>query len=848
MLEVGEGTAKASPADAEEQSGEDHRLLCALRQLHARLAAAQPAFTEEDIILMAYPSPGGSPTHSPRERDAEGEQDDAPWSLGAEAPGGRRTAKTSAGIGGAASSSPLDGAAPSRSMAVDRETQLTSREFLAAVRNLDAKAIPRNKKAALDALRLLCDGYALTWRDTRHLPSTTLTDPVGSSRSMATSTRDLGTRGNNASFLPTERRPSFASSSSFRVPAYSPPKSLVQLMGRCMESLLVYVNESPSLRTMVTSNVTLLRLLCFVGAESRKLESSCSDKGWRDVDAELSGLMSHWQSFSVTLPLLLALRECYLLEFLLDAALPPTVCSAKYDGIAEVLHEKKRRLMTEMMSSRNGFGAMTKGLPLRSLAAFVSMSVFAEPKLRARVLDRMTGEGLLRTLRSELTGALADSVSLMKTGDGTPSSPTTSRSPSRKTGEAASFSQPELKRAHLDKKPLTGAQDSPLRRLSYCMDILECLTAPNLARDSTCATPVRGVVRATAWASQLEDVRAICACLLRLSALLEGGTQFSSLRPLQDQLMECVCQIASYSAVLYGVVVEALDDTLGERGRGRATGQRDGAAPLLPLLVELLRLKQHAEANGRCVGRWFTWLTECLVPQAFDVPVLTCSRARNGRSWPNGARRKSSTARRDAPILARNLRRDEIQSLSPYFRFATRLVLETTWRYGAEPFLARIALLAYNVLLTQARRPNLVFGQASACYDAVAPLLETSQGVLPGVPPGESASVPRDSFATPTRPGCGTPGSPSLLRGKRGRSVSGGATEAEDEVFVASPSQSPLFLESYSPSALEAEKGRDSDGGSRGDGSPACSLTAPSWRQRLSLSVFLAVFGACLSK
>ncbi|RNF10565.1 hypothetical protein TraAM80_01491 [Trypanosoma rangeli] len=841
MIEAWKGIGKNSPTDAEEQNDEDHYLLSALRQLHAKLVAAQPAFTEEDVIVMAYPSPSGSPTHSPREQDADGEQDDFSWNAGTETPGRQRPVTTGTDNSNAVSSSPVEGAASSKITAVDKDKQLTSREFLAMVRNFDAKSLLRTRKAALDALRLLCDGYALTWRDTRHLPNTTLVSSAGSSRSAATATRDLATCG-HASELPVVRRPSFALSSSFRVPMHSPSKRLVQLMGRCAESLLVYANESPSLRTMTTSNVTLLQLLCFVCSESRKLESLSSDRGWRNIDAELNELVSHWQSFSLTLPLLLALRECYLLEFLLDAALPPTVCSAKYDGIAAVLHEKKRRLMTEMMSSRTGFGAMTKGLPLRSLAAFVSMSVFAEPKLRARVLDRMTGEGLLQTLRSELTQAVADSMRLMTSEDAAPSSPTKLHSPLRSTGEDAYFLQSELKRVRGEKTPLTVVQDSPLRRLGYCLEVLGCLTEPNFARESTCPTTVRGVVRATAWASQLEDVQAICTCLLHLSALLEGGTPFSSLRPLQEQVMECVCQISSYSAVLYGVVVETLDDALSERGRGRASGQRDTTAPLLPLLVELLRLKQHADANSSSVGRWFTWLTECLVPQAFDVPLLTCNRTGNGRLWSRGARRRASTSRRDAPVLARNLRREEIHSLSPYFRFATRLVLETTWRHGAEPFLARIALLAYNVVLTQARRPNLVFGQASACYDAVAPLLETSYGVLPG----ESALISSDLFGTPTRSSGKSPGRSSQLGGKRSRSMSGGATGADDEVFVASPSQSPLFLEAYSPSALEAERDRDSDGGSRDDGSPSCGLTAPLWRQRLSLSVFLASSGACL--
>ncbi|KAF8301604.1 hypothetical protein TcYC6_0050340 [Trypanosoma cruzi] len=842
MFELWDKFGKRNIAETEEKNGDDCYLFSALRRLHAKLLAAQPEFTEEDVIIIAYPSPGGSPTHSPstspRDRDADCEQDDSSWNAGGEKSSKSSTPKRGTGNGNVALTPPGQGSTSSKVTAIGTGKELTSRDFLALVRNFDEKALLRNRKAASDALNLLSDAYALTWRDKRYFTSATLMTSVGSSRLMAASARELGGRG-NSSVLSTVRRPLFAPLSSFRAPTHKPPQNLVLLMGKCVESLLVYANESLSLRTMISSNVTLLRLLCFVCGESRKLESSSFGSGWRDIDEELNELVSHWQLFSVSLPLLVALQECYLLEFLLDAALPPTVCSSKYDGIALVLHEKKRRLMTEMMSSRTGFGSMTRGLPLISLAAIVSMSIFAEPKLRARVLDRMTGEGLLQTIRDELESTVNNFKRLL-TGESDGQSPrAASCSPSKRSGGFFSFFQPKAKRVRREEKMLTGMQDSPLRRLGSCLEILQNLTAPNLAQEAAPATTMKGVVRATAWASQIEDVREICTSLLNLSSIMAGSdTPFSFLRPLQEQVMECVRQIASYSAVLYGVVVETVDSALSEYARERTNGQRDSTAPLLPLLVELLCLKQHAEANGECVGRWFTCLTECLVPQAFDVPVLTCNRAGNRYSWSKGVRRKSSNSRRDAPVLARNLRREEIISLSPYFRFASRLILETKWRDGAEPFLARIALLAYNVLLTQARRPNLIFGQASACYDAVAPLLETPNGVLPG----GSSSGTRELCGSPTRRSGKTPDSSSSPGRKRCRSVSGGATNTGDEVFVPSPSQSPLFLEAYS-SFSEAEKGRDSDGVSRGEGSPSCALTAPSWRQRLSLSAFLGLFG-----
>ncbi|KEG14570.1 hypothetical protein DQ04_00401100 [Trypanosoma grayi] len=837
------GLPKKNISDLDKGDGDDGYLLTALRELYFKLLGAQPEFTEEDVVIMPYPSPGSSPTHSPGSspRDWEAERDhDEPASLARGESNPRQH--------NALSSSRGEESLYSQTVAVDLDEPMTSRQFLTTVNKFEAKSVLRNRRTAGDALKLLNHGYALTWRDTGHFSNTTVRGYRGSSRPMAPNTRDFRWRSNTATTA-TLRRCLFTPSL-FSIPSHKPAEKLVALMSKCVEALLVYANESPSLRTLVTSNVMLLRLLCFICVEARRLEASLQRDAWRDIDAELNELASHWRAFPATLPFIGTLQECYLMEYLLDVALPPAVCSMRYDGIAMTLYQKKERLMMDMVSSRSGFGNMTKGLPLRGLAALVSMSTFTEPRLRARALDRMTGEGLVLTLREEMCGATKETVRALtsvKSGRQNPSkkgpSPSSLRLTPRGVGGVFASSQLRPKRARSE-GGLLDVQESPWRRLGYCLDILQWLTAPNLAHEipSTSATTTKGVVRATAWASQTDDVRGICACLLRLSSIKVHNSPSPYPHPFQEQALECVRQIASYSAVLYGIVVEALDDVFDECSEGRAHGQDDYTALLLPLLVELLQLKQHAEANEECIRRWFTWLAECLVPQVFDVPVLTCNRENGNTTWPRKGRGKLSSIRCEAPVLARDLRRDEIISLSPYFNFASRLINETSWRCGAESFLAKIALLAYNVVLSQARRPNLIFGQASACYDVVAPLLQTPHGVLPG----EVTAGPLESFRTPARRGSKTlhKSLETPSSGKKwGRSHSQGSADGGEEVFIPSPSQSPLFLEAYSPSTPDAERRRESDDLPSVEASPSCGVTVSSWRRRLSLSAFLAAIG-----
>ncbi|KAG8346578.1 hypothetical protein ERJ75_001649700 [Trypanosoma vivax] len=828
----------SSDACDEENDDEGGYLWNALVQFHTRLLASQPEFVEEDVGLVDYPSIIGSPLQplhlSPCEFESSQNDNDAEVSG---SPGGRGTSSSH----GSTSISRGLAVIPPQATAIDLDKPMTCHQFFTIVQGFDAKALLRSRKAAADALKLINHGYALTWRDKEHFQKAKLYGRSACLRSLSQPVRAVGRRSCKAAHPDTEH---------FRLAAlpsrHQPEERYVKLMDNCVKSLLVYANESSSLRSMVTSNTTLLKLLCFICGEARKLDVVSKDARWRQLDAELSEFTSHWQTFSVTKPLLEALQECYLVEFLLDAALPPTVCSAKYDGITRALSQKKERLMMDIFSSKTGLATVTQELPLRMFAALIAMSSFAEPRSRVRVLNRLAGDGLMHILHENICSAVTEGslqstpASLTSCMNSELPSPSSNCSLSKRCGKI----RIEVGRSQLSNEgtPFSAQWGSAIHRMGYCLDILQSLTSPDLEQEPGPTGSQKAVARASTWASRIDDVRDITRCLLSFSSRTQQGG-FPSLSMLKEQALLCVCQIASYSAITYGVVVEIVDEVLHRCCWGGPGEKEYSAAPLLSLVVELLRQSQHAEANVKCMGRWFAWLAESLVPQAFDVPVLTrtLEGGINVMVSPMKKRKRSTASKFRMSVLARDLRRDEMAVLSPYFHFASRVVSETSWRHGVKPFFAKIALLADNVLVTQARRPNLIFGQASVCYNTVTPLLgmplvqspyesifssrgsdEVSVGVcqsgssdrlsIPFVP---SPPTERKRHRTETQ----TPMSPSPSR----------------DMFIPSPSRSPVPLDASASLTPECVRNEESS-----DLPTQEANTASPWRRRLSFSALLS--------
>lgn len=800
----------------------------ALQRLHARLIASQPEFTEEDVGFMEHPPLGGSPPQSPtqsptRSAHASLPQWDDPQNDCGDAEvtciSFDRDVQCGQQSGLAVCGQVL---VPPTASVVDLDSPITCQQFSDTVLDFDGKALLRSRKAAAETLKLLCHGYALTWRYTGGLPKITLCNRNNSSRSLSSSTRATGSRGKGTVTVPAQRAASDIPSSC--IPQSKPNEKLVRLLDKCVGSLLVYTNESLPLRNMVTSNVALLKLFCFVCMEARKSEVAPGGTASRDFLTELSRYSSYWELFSLTKPFVGALQECYLLEFLLDAALPPAVCSTKYEGMVTALYQKKGKLVTDIFSGRQGLDALLHELPLRALSALVSMVSFVEPRMRARVLDRMVEAGLISSIREGIHRVTTGGAHLPVQTQGEYGTP--------------SWSWEDIKRGDSATVGFSVDTEPSSFLLDHCLSILQWVTAPDLTEGPGAATSSKAMVRCTAWVSHLEDIRVICLSLLQFSARLTDKRDVCRLRSEWGQVVACVQQIASFDSGAYSVVVGVLSGVLGKCCRGGFDeGNMLCAAPLLPVIAELFKLKEYAESNMACMSQWFTWLENSLPPQIFDVPATAQS-----RDEVIGTKTSSPILERGEKVvkqewneveISRKLRRDEVASLSAYFDFATRLVAEAPWCGEEEHFLGRIVLLARSVMSIYSRRPNLVFGQASACYSAVTSRVNTPMALSPS----PSLGIPHSLCSTP-RNGCSSSpprlSSPPLGKKRRRTEAQLSASSAS---FVTSVSDTEeIFIPSLRQSQLLAvATPRTEDEGvcrERYDDSPPDVTTVSSWKQK----------------
>ncbi|CAD2216037.1 hypothetical protein AGDE_05090 [Angomonas deanei] len=668
---------------------------------------------------------------------------------------------------------------------LEKKAPLSPALFLTAINLFEPKLIAKSRRAATDALRLIQQGYALVWGDPKWMERST-------------------------------RSPSPAPRSVYPTPSVSPSPSLVARLDECMQVLLIYANTSPALAQLVAQE-NYLHLLCFIGSEARELESnSCSA---RSVEKELKSLCTTWNNCGLMGRVTDTLRESYLLDFLLDYALPPTVCSSKYEGLGNTLADRKHRIVQDMVNSRHGFSTMMEKIPLLGLSGLVAMSGHCEIKLRLRLLDKLASEGAMERLAQEMQSAVEDlrrdSDPVEKRNSGT--------SPKRRGGSPKRRGRPSLSPGKKEMSPskqglaaLVQEQD-PVRRIGLCIDVLLLLTKPNLRSTYEAEemllnpkTAGNAVVRPTVWAGREDGIQVLCVHLLWLACHARGVVG-SLVLLLQEQAADCLLHLASYSGHLYGVVVRSIDRlidgelTLSGDGSSEEVVTLTDPSGLLPLILRMLTYPIHAEANATSISNWFRYLADNLLPQAFEAPTLTNGR-RSTVLWGKQRDKKAT------PILARDVTRAEMRQLSPFFTFSIHLVQWTSWREGAESFLAKIALLAYHVVLQQRRRPTLYYGQASSCYDVVAPLLVPATGRLPG---------DYESERTPA---------------KKNRKRSKSLSSQRELCFIPSPVRSPVFYEAFSPHTSPTEKAPTKE-----------TETSPqnvtrTWRDRLSLRLLFSSF------
>ncbi|KAG5470721.1 hypothetical protein LSCM1_01967 [Leishmania martiniquensis] len=832
-------------------AAEEEDLRLGLQRFLDKLRHYQPLFTEDDVTAIPFPPEGSSscvsggspyssaPTslrHSPSRFDnEEATLHDTIKS------GGSSQSTTKGKKGSIASHTPTGSPTFHSASVIDLDVPLSASLFLTAVNIFEAKLLSKSKRVSTDALKLVRQAYALVWRDPDYLATRTNGDAslAGSSSAGSSTPTAGGSRKASAPLASPHKKPHLTSealfSASAPAPTQRPERQLVLQLDECIRTLLVYANASVNLCQSVSTDSRMLLLIAFVACSARRLEEEddvpCAGGlgsaaeiavGNRNLHAEVVQLESLWRRCGIEGRVADYLRECYLIEFLLDAALPPAVCSARYDGLQMALYEKKQRIISDVVTSRAGFAHMMQVAPLRGLCGLASMSAFGNSKLRARLLDRMASEGIVERLAAEMAGAI-EVILAPNTTTATPArSPTKRPRQSAARGEspphqrlragastsASSQGSPgsvpfggkarrasPMARASTALERLLESDPTPVERIGMCVDILMLLTCPDLRpRDSGEESPSRlsassasAAVRSTTWASRDAALHEISLYLLSICFLSKNHARYAELSSLQLYAADCMLQWAAYSGAFYAIVVHAMDvlvDTMeaaaasppttrrksphsrssspqnggrkattqgdqrgGERGRRVLQQLMPGdEAGLLPLLINLLQYTIHAQANAKSIRRWFSFLANRLLPEAFEAPQLTngrpssaawgqqqqreqqrCSQVASRASWLPGGLGSSSLAALDdaldAPVLARDLTRSEVAVAAPYFCFARRTVEETSWRDGTQALFAKVVLLAFHVIVTQGHRCNLLFGQACACYDVVAPVL-----------------------------------------------------------------------------------------------------------------------------
>ncbi|KAG5470304.1 hypothetical protein LSCM4_02999 [Leishmania orientalis] len=834
-------------------AAEEDDLRVGLQRFLDKLRHHQPLFTEDDVTAIPFPPEGsssscvggGSP-HSPTPtslRPSPSRVDNEEATMYATIKSGGSSQSATKGRKTPTASPTTTGSTTLYSASViDLDVPLSAPLFLTAVNIFEAKLLSKSKRVSTDALKLVRQAYALVWKDPGYLATLTSGDSsLAGTSSLGSSTSTAGySRKASAPLANSHKKPNLTCEALFSAfapaPTQQPDRRLVLQLDECIRTLLVYANASVNLCQSVSTDSRTLLLLAFVACAARRLEEGDDDVpcgggpgsaadiivGNRNLHAEMEKLESLWRSCGIEGRVADYLRECYLIEFLLDAALPPAVCSARYDGLQMAVYEKKQRIIADVVASRAGFSHMMRVAPLRGLCGLANMSAFGNSKLRARLLDRMASEGVVERLAAEMAGAI-EAILAPNTTTATPGhSPTKRPRQSAARGESpphqrfragapkSASSQGSLEHVSPDSKArrastisrastalerLLESEPTPVERIGQCVDILMLLTCPDLRPpDSGEESPSRSstssasaVVRSTTWASRDAALHEISLYLLSICFLSKTHERYGELSSLQLYAADCMLQWAAYSGAFYAMVVHAMDvlvdmmESMGacapsidrktsharslspQKGDRKAAAEgdrRDGErgrrvleqlmpgdeAGLLPLLINLLQYTIHAQANAKSIKRWFSFLADRLLPEAFEAPQLTNGRPSSaawGRQQKQEQQRRSQADSRasrmpvavgnrspgvaadafDAPVLARDLTRSEVLAAAPYFCFARRAVEETSWRDGTQTFFAKVVLLAFHVIVTQGHRCNLLFGQACACYDVVAPVL-----------------------------------------------------------------------------------------------------------------------------
>lgn len=369
------------------------------------------------------------------------------------------------------------------------------------------------------------------------------------------------------------------------------------LLDDAIQTLLVYSNASTIFCQGLVSQHELLHLFCSVCTSVWGMSALTTDGGApplvtppaaaagsslhissspvRCLTTELASLSVMWEDCGLMKGGHLSelMRDAYTLQFLLDVALPPAVCSNRFAALHTSLAEKKVGLVTALLQTRTSTGGgsspsfsssayLTPSLPPLSrlvldkeavsvcgLYALLQLSRATEGKLRVRLLHRLVAFGLVERVAYELYDVCNSAGS-------------ESSSTARDEGSSAAKANSSTRQ----------------QRLSSCVEIIIFLTLPSQQPDPGTSELPPPPLAATTWAERHSALRVVIRCLLWLllhcccsdtlsstSRRMAGSTLVSSWGAVtaggeEEGMVACLSQIAAYDEELLWTVVEEVNE------------------------------------------------------------------------------------------------------------------------------------------------------------------------------------------------------------------------------------------------------------------------------------------------
>jgi hypothetical protein len=199
-----------------------------------------------------------------------------------------------------------------------------------------------------------------------------------------------------------------------RVPGESASEHLARakawwILAQCVESTVVYFNTNqPLMLEMLTKSETLILMLkilekakFLVSGEQVDIDCPISLKRSTRELTELEGyLLNHAVPRDITAKMV----SSYAQEFLVDAAVPPAVCSGRHEAASEYAVRQRSVMITHILYPKSAtfLQTLATSRDYGHVASLLNLSLSATYKSRQKLCDRLSADGLLKLIAQDI--------------------------------------------------------------------------------------------------------------------------------------------------------------------------------------------------------------------------------------------------------------------------------------------------------------------------------------------------------------------------------------------------------------------------------------------------------------